>query len=307
LQQAQHPHRPVQQTQQLAQQTQQLVATAPQCMAPPPPQQEPDRPAAIAPPLSARAHAATPSATADGFAASDAADALNALAAAAWDMQEGGAAGGEAEEDGGPNWTPAGGEDAERGANNKLKRRLSAARLPAPGPGSGGAEARPAGRRQRAAKLWCRHPLDGSQWALVLSQSAIDSRNISLPWTNPGECVCVYWLVGGQFEVAICRLTLRGKLPQSASDCPNCLPSNQLLLPLLRCCRRHGGRAAGGGVGGGGTVQAPAGHPARLCGWVNHAARLAGGWGGSLRAPVKLSRCPAFAWCRACGPGQPRL
>lgn len=43
------------------------------------------------------------------------------------------------------------------------------------------------GRRARPAKLWCRHPLDARQWALVLGASVIASRSISLPWTNPGE------------------------------------------------------------------------------------------------------------------------
>ncbi|PSC75705.1 hypothetical protein C2E20_1174 [Micractinium conductrix] len=42
-------------------------------------------------------------------------------------------------------------------------------------------------RGSRPAKLWCRHPSDPSQWALVLGASVIDSRSISLPWANPAD------------------------------------------------------------------------------------------------------------------------
>lgn len=101
-----------------------------------------------------------------GFEAEDAAAALQHLAAlpsAAW--QDGASAGEDSEGDGG--WVPG--------------RKRRAGRAPSRGP----PERRP--RKQRPAKLWCRYPLDDERWALILSQSAISSRQISLPWTQPGR------------------------------------------------------------------------------------------------------------------------
>lgn len=65
-------------------------------------------------------------------------------------------------------------------------------------------------RRSRAAKLWCRCPGDGSKWALVLSASALQSRQVSLPWTNPG---------GGRAAAACCRPGAAASF--SAPACPS--------------------------------------------------------------------------------------
>jgi hypothetical protein len=121
-----------------------------------------------------------------GFDAGDAAAALKALAAAAWNLGEDGDAEMDNGEASGGSW----GSDGEDGRSSwRPPRRRAGGRRPGSRASDGGVgEGRGcAARRQRAAKLWCRHPRDASQWALVLSQSAIDSRNISLPWTNPGE------------------------------------------------------------------------------------------------------------------------
>lgn len=101
-----------------------------------------------------------------GFEAEDAAAALQHLAAlpsAAW--QDGASGGEESEGEGG--WAP--GRKRSRAVRAPPERKQ---------------------RKQRPAKLWCRYPLDESRWALILSSSAISSRQISLPWTQPGGGCC---------------------------------------------------------------------------------------------------------------------
>lgn len=82
------------------------------------------------------------------------------------------------------------GEESEGSGGGYAGRKRRAGRPPSRAP----PERRP--RKQRPAKLWCRYPLDGSRWALILSQSAISSRQISLPWTNPGAALLA-GLAGG--------------------------------------------------------------------------------------------------------------
>lgn len=118
-----------------------------------------------------------------GFAASDAAAALAALASLA-----------------GTNWDE---EDEDEGEGE-------AAAAPRPSP----LDRRKAARRARPAKLWCRYPLDGSQWALVLGGSVIDSRSISLPWTNPSDMACE--LLGHEWVTAIRRREQSGTARETA-------------------------------------------------------------------------------------------
>ncbi|PRW59200.1 hypothetical protein C2E21_2315 [Chlorella sorokiniana] len=129
-----------------------------------------------------------------GFEAEDAAAALQHLAAlpsAAW--QDGGSAGEDSEGDGG--WAPG--------------RKRRAVRAPSRGP----PERKQ--RKQRPAKLWCRYPLDDERWALILSQSAISSRQISLPWTQPGDMACE--LLGTSWVEAVRRRTQSGTVRATAA------------------------------------------------------------------------------------------
>jgi hypothetical protein len=195
----------------------------------------------------------TPDSLLPSVEAADAADALKALAAAAWGLHDGedDAEEGEASGGGGA-WSPgASDDDDSSGAGRAPKRRRSVPRS------LGGA--RPAARRQRAAKLWCRHPLDAAQWALVLSQSAIDSRNISLPWTNPGgrgrraagggRRWCCVRQPAAEREAMPAPGGTTGRTASSARVPP---PRGALAWPrqpdpyAAPSCRRHGCRAAGG-------------------------------------------------------------